>query len=30
VGLTTLVFFGVLLAALGLIRVLKLWGPARF
>jgi ESS family glutamate:Na+ symporter len=30
VGLTTLVFFGVLLAALALIRVLKLWGPARF
>lgn len=29
VGLTTLFFIGVLLAALGLIRVLKLWGPVR-
>ena len=29
VGVTTLVFLGVMLAGLTLIRVLKLWGPPR-
>jgi ESS family glutamate:Na+ symporter len=30
VGVTTLVFLGVMLAGLALIRVLRFWGPARF